>query len=95
MDREYRRGVDGTKTSSGDIAINLRYEEAVVLAEMLWRWERDGTQDRLPFEDQAEQRVLWDMTATFEPLIDEVFDNDGYANVVSHSRWKVRDSNER
>ena len=87
--------MDARKQSSGDISVRLSYAEAVVLAEMLWRWERDGTQDNLPLADQAEQRVLWDLTASFEPLIDEVFDKDGYDNVVSHSRWQVRDSNER
>ncbi len=88
--------MDATKqTPSGDINLTLSYSEAVVLAELLWRWERDGTQDGFAFEDQAEQRVLWDLTAVFEPLIDEVFDKDGYASVVAHSRWQVRDSNER
>ncbi len=88
--------MDATKqTPSGDINLTLSYSEAVVLAEMLWRWERDGTQERIDFEDQAEQRVLWDLTALFEPLIDEVLDKDGYASVVAHSRWQVRDSNVR
>lgn len=88
--------MDATKeTSSGDINLTLSYSEAVVLAEMLWRWERDGTQERINFEDQAEQRVLWDLTALFEPLIDEVLDKDGYASVVAESRRQVRDSNGR
>jgi hypothetical protein len=86
--------VDGTKAPSGDIVIKLPYAEAVVLAEMLWRWERDGTQERFAFEDQAEQRVLWDLTATFEPLIDQAF-GDKYADVVAHSRETVRDPTER
>jgi hypothetical protein len=79
----------------GNVTLTLSYEETVVLAELLWRWERDGTQEGFAFEDQAEQRVLWDLTACFEPLIDEVFDNDGFEKVLSHSRWKVRDSNVR
>lgn len=52
------------------------------------------TQDNLPLADQAEQRILWDLSALFEPLIDEVFDKDGYESVVSYSRWQVRDTNE-
>jgi hypothetical protein len=88
--------VDATKQGpAGDVTLTLSYSEAVVLAEMLWRWERDGTQERFAFEDQAEQRILWDLTALFEPLIDETFDKDGYAAVVEQSRWQVRDSNER
>jgi len=87
--------MDARKEQSTDINLRLTYEEAVVLAEMLWRWERDGTTERLPVEDQAEQRVLWDLTAIFEPLIDEVFDKDGYERVLAHSRWKVRDTDVR
>ncbi len=88
--------MDATKQGpAGDVTLTLSYSEAVVLADMLWRWERDGTQQGFAFEDQAEQRVLWDLTAAFEPLIDEVLDKDGYASVVAHSRWQVRDSNER
>ncbi len=87
--------MDASKQPSGDIALQLSYAEAVVLAEMLWRWEREGTQESLPLADQAEQRILWDLTAVFEPLIDEVFDKEGFESVVSHSRWQVRDSNER
>jgi hypothetical protein len=79
----------------GDVTLTLSYEEAVVLADLLWRWERDGTQEGFAFADQAEQRILWDITASFEPLIDEIFDKDGYARVVAHSHWKVRDSNVR
>jgi hypothetical protein len=75
--------------------MTLSYSEAVVLAEMLWRWGRDGTQERLAFEEQAGQRVLWDLSALFEPLIDELFDKDGYASVVAHSRRHVRDFNRR
>jgi len=39
--------------------------------------------------------LIWDLTASFEPLIDELFDKDGYDAVVAHSRWQVRDSNDR
>jgi hypothetical protein len=90
------RAVEANKQQpSSDVTLKLSYAEAVVLSDMLSRWERDGTQERLPFEDQAEQRVVWDLTAVFEPLIDEVFDASGYESVVSYSRWQVRDSNIR
>lgn len=87
--------MEANKQPSGDVTLALSYAEAVVLSDMLSRWERDGTQERLPFEDQAEQRVVWDLTALFEPLIDEAFDASGYESVLSHSRWQVRDSNTR
>jgi hypothetical protein len=91
----YRTDVDATKEPSGDVTLRLSYPEAVVLADMLWRWERDGTQDRLPLADQAERRVIWDLTASFEPVIDEVLDEDGYEAVVARSRSRVRDPGER
>lgn len=87
--------VDASKREPGGaVTLTLSYAEAVVLADMLWRWERDGTQEGLPVEDQAEQRILWDLTALFEPLIDEVVDGS-YDSVVAHSRSTVRDSNDR
>ena len=35
--------------------------------------DRDRLWDRVPFEDQAERHVVWDLTASFEPIIDEAF----------------------
>ena len=72
------------------VVLRFSYAEAAVLADLLHRWQRDGVLDSLPFEDQAEQRVLWDLTATFEPLIDEVFSQD-YAQTILRSRAAVRD----
>jgi hypothetical protein len=74
-----------------DVVIRLRYSEAVVLDRMLSRWEEQGVDETLPFEDQAEQRVLWDLTASLEPLIDEVFSGDAYDALVQSSRADVRD----
>lgn len=64
------QSVEAAKEPDGGVTLRLSYAEAVLLAEMHWRWERDGTQDRLPLQHQAEQRVIWDATALFEPLID-------------------------
>lgn len=72
------------------VTLSLRYEEVVVLAEMLARWDRDGTIASLPFEDQAEQRVLWDLAASLDPLVDEVFSTD-YVTAVAAARAAVRD----
>jgi len=77
----------------GDVVIRLRYSEAVVLDRMLSRWEEQGLDETLPFEDQAEQRILWDLTASFEPLIDEVFSGEQvYKDLVERSRAEVRDA---
>jgi hypothetical protein len=72
------------------ITLQLRHDEVVVLADLLGRWERDGTFDSLPFLDQAEQRVLWDLTASLEPLVGEVLSTD-YAAAVAAARDNVRD----
>jgi hypothetical protein len=72
------------------ITLPLRYDEAVVLADMLGRWEQDGTLESLPFDDQAEQRVLWDLAAALEPLVDEAFSTN-YAEVLAAARDNVRD----
>ena len=72
------------------VVIRFSHAEAVVLDALLHRWESDGVLDSLPFEDQAEQRVLWDLTAAFEPLIDEVL-AETYDETVARSRAAVRD----
>lgn len=73
------------------VTLSLRYDEVVVLADLLARWERDGTADSLPFQDQAEQRVLWDLAASLEPLVDEAFSSN-YDEVVAAARASVRDA---
>ncbi len=78
-------------TDHPPISFTLRYEEAVVLSDLLARWDRDGTADALPFEDQAEQRVLWDLGATLETVLDDVF-SGAYAEVVRSARAAVRDA---
>jgi hypothetical protein len=45
------------------VTLSLRYEEVLVRADLLARWDRDGTTGLLPFEDPAEPRVLWDLAA--------------------------------
>jgi len=42
------------------------------------------------FEDQAEQRVLWDIEAMLESTLTKPFDA-GYEEVLAKARAKVRD----
>ena len=72
------------------VTLSLRYDEVLVLSDLLARWEADGTMDGLPFQDQAERRVLWDLAATLEPLVGEAFSSN-YADVVARARAAVRD----
>lgn len=86
----YRWSVESLRDGQ-DVVIRLRYPEAVVLDRMLSGWVEQGLDETLPFEDQAEQRVLWDLTASLEPLIDEAFSGDAYDALVQSSRADVRD----
>jgi hypothetical protein len=76
--------MEGRREVSGAVTLTFRYAEAVVLSDMLARWERHA--ERLPLKDSAERAIWWDLNATFEPLIDEVFDGQAYARVVAASR---------
>jgi hypothetical protein len=82
--------MEGTRRATGDVELVLSYAEAFVLSALLQRWERDGTQDRLPFEDHAEELVIWDLTATFEPLIDEAFSDD-YDQALARHRSSLQE----
>ena len=83
--------MDAERTAAKQVTVRLRYEEAVVLSDMLSRWERDGsTQVRQPFQDAAEQMLIWDLTASFEPLIDEV-PSSRCIEFVEQARNRVRD----
>jgi hypothetical protein len=85
--------VDAARQPDGSIGVAFSYDEALVLSDLLARWtDRDGPFNRVPL-DQAERRVLSDLTASFEPLIDEVFDDD-YDAVVERARAALRPASE-
>jgi hypothetical protein len=73
------------------VSLTLTYSEAFVLAEMLWRWENAGGTPQWPHtEDQAEERLLYDLSTTFEPLIDEIL-SPKYGDALARARSQVRD----
>jgi len=82
--------MNASRLPDGQVAVTFTYDEAVVLSHLLSRMETRELWDQVPFEDQAEQRVIWDLTATFEPLIDEVF-GDAYGEALDHARAALRD----
>jgi hypothetical protein len=86
-------GVDAARPSDGQVAVAFTYAEAVVLSQLLTRMESRRQWEQVPFEDQAEQRVVWDLTASFEPLIDETFSTE-YGEVLERARAEVRDPTE-
>lgn len=70
------------------VLIEFAREEAVVLFDWLSRFNKGEKPDS--FQDQAEERVLWDMEASLEQVISEIFSSN-YAEIVSKARKKVRD----
>lgn len=77
--------------SDENVYIELTKEEAIVLFEFLSRFnERD---DLSRFEDQSEQRVLWDVEYILENKLSEPFQVD-YQEIVKKAREAVRDENE-
>jgi hypothetical protein len=73
-----------------DVTLNLTRDEAVVLFDWLVRFNADKGRQ---FEDQAEQRVLWDLEASLESTLEEALRPD-YAQIVAAARSRVRDSAE-
>ena len=73
------------------INIELSKEEAIVLFEFLGKFNENDDLSR--FEDQAEQRVLWDIECILEKELSEPFQAD-YQEIVKKARDKVRDEKE-
>lgn len=72
-----------------DIAIQLSRDQALVLFEWL---ARTGAADQpAAFEDQAEQRVLWDLEASLESVLTEPLRED-YRQLVATARARLRDA---
>lgn len=73
------------------VSIELTKEEAIVLFEFLNRFNENDDLSR--FEDQSEQRVLWDVECILEKELSETFRAD-YQEIVKKAREKGRDEKE-
>lgn len=69
------------------VHIELSDDEAVVLFDWL---SRHDDPNALKFQDQAEQRVLWDLLAHLENALDAPLSPD-YENRLANARAEVRD----
>lgn len=71
-----------------NIAIILSEYEALVFLE----WLHNFNEEEHPtlFQDQAEQRVLWDMEAELEKVVSITFDSN-YQEILSKARQRIRD----
>ena len=70
------------------VLLELSRDEAIVL----FGWvSRLNNAKGVDFEDQAEQRVLWDIEAMLETKLAEVFDPK-YDDLLARARARVRDA---
>lgn len=74
----------------GDVSISLTADEALVLFELLHRWEDD---DRVTAPRYAaEQVALWNLSALLERELREPFKPD-YADLLALARARLTPSN--
>ena len=74
--------------SKAPISIELSSDEAIIFFEFLSRY---SDTDRLTIEDQAEQRVLWNMCCNLEKILAEPFLRN-YRELLQAARNNTRDS---
>ena len=70
------------------LSIELSKNEALVFFEFLTRFNQKDWPEI--FEDQAEQRVLWDIEAILEKELVEPFKPD-YEEIIKQARETIRD----
>ncbi|MEO7071242.1 MAG: hypothetical protein ABI131_12210 [Nostocoides sp.] len=73
-----------------DLTVTLTQDEALVLFELLHRWEDDElvTAPR----HHGEQVALWNLSAALEKVMVEPFDAD-YARLVSEAQMRLAPTN--
>lgn len=76
-------------TTNENIAITFSEDETLVLFEWLSRFNK-GEQTTL-LEDQAEQRVLWDLECKLEKVVTVIFASN-YDQMLSEARQRIRDN---
>ena len=69
------------------LKLTLSQEEALVLFEFLSRFSDN---EKLSIEDQAEERVLWDICCDLESELVEPL-KENYSQLLEIARTKVRD----
>ncbi len=68
--------------------IELNKEEAIVLFDWVCRFNQKTNSDS--FEDQSEERILWDIEAILEKISDDILD-DKYNDILLEARKNIRD----
>ncbi len=80
-----------TELKTEIVNLSLTKDEALVLFEFLSRFSESDS--KLTIEDQAEERVLWNLCCDLEKILGEPF-QENYVELLNHARKKVRDKNE-
>lgn len=73
-----------------EVTLKLTRDEAIVFFEWLARF---NAVEGVHFEDQAEQRVLWNLKASLESTLLEPFEPD-YDKILTAARSRVRDTSD-
>lgn len=80
-----------TELKTEIVSLSLTNDEALVLFEFLSRFSESDS--KLTIEDQAEERVLWNLRCDLEKILVETF-QENYSEFLNQAREKVRDKNE-
>lgn len=70
-----------------EVTLRLSRDEALVLFEWIHRF---NSEEGHRFEDQSEQRVLWNLEASLESTLVEPFKPE-YGEILAAARSRVRD----
>lgn len=76
-----------TNSENNNIAIHFSEDEAIVLFEWLSNFNKKEKQ--LIFEDQAEEKVLWDLECSLETVLSSPF-SPNYTNILLEARERIR-----
>jgi hypothetical protein len=72
-------------SSDDEIIVSLTPDEALVLFELLQRFDRTGA---LSIAHEAENRALWALTSSLEKVLAEPFRGD-YASLLAKARSRL------
>ena len=77
------------KRSKHSVVVELSTDEALVFMNWLFRFNEKANSEM--FEDQSEERVLWDFEAILEKIISETVSAD-YVSLLAKARREIRDN---
>jgi hypothetical protein len=73
------------------VFLELTRAEAIVLDNLLARWEELKDDDSLRFEDKSEKIVLWNIEGSLEKLLQEPFASN-YLEILAKAQEEVKNT---